>query len=68
MLIATFVSVLYNLYSILRGPRRKKWGKNIKPELKVIEISYCYHSICLKKRAFKKERQNWMKIDRVMPI
>ena len=37
-------------------------------ELKAIELSYCHHSIRLKKQAFRrKECQNWTKNDQVMP-
>ena len=38
-------------------------------EIKVIKLSYCHHSICLKKKqAFrKKDCQNWTKNDQVMP-
>ena len=37
--------------------------------MKAIELSYCHHSICLKKRrGFIKKYQNWMKNARVMPI
>ena len=32
----------------------QKMGPKEKSELKEIELSYCHHSMCLQKRAFKK--------------
>ena len=46
----------------------QKLGQKPESELKVIELSYCHHSIRLKKKAFrKKECRNWTKNDQVVP-
>ena len=33
----------------------QKLGQKTKSELKEIELTYCHHSICLKKQAFRKK-------------
>ena len=46
----------------------QKLGQKPESELKVIELRYCHHSICLLKTSiYKKECQNWKKNDQVMP-
>ena len=45
----------------------QKLEQKPKSGLKEIKLSYCDHSICLQKtNMLIKERQNWMKNDRVM--
>ena len=43
-------------------------GQKPKSKLKEKELSYCHHTIRLNKRALKRECQNRMKNDQVMPI